>query len=139
MGGRASAQLVFDGDVSTGAADDLQHATEIALEMVTRYGMDKDIGQRTYSPAPQPFLMIPTGSHVQAAEATTREIDVAVRDLLEKALERAREILKTRRADLDAGVKLLLEHETLTVEDFPPLRTAKAAERRSTIVPAATG
>ena len=63
MGGRAAEQLVFDGDVSTGAADDLQRATEIAIEMVTRYGMDAKVGQRTYVPAPESFLGAPTGRH----------------------------------------------------------------------------
>ena len=125
MGGRAAEQLVFDGDVSSGAADDLQRATEIALEMVTRYGMDATIGQRTYAPTPQPFLAMPAGNHVQAAELTTREIDVAVRDLLDQAFERAGEILQSRRGDLDAGVDLLLKRETITADDFPPIRSAK--------------
>jgi cell division protease FtsH len=138
MGGRAAEQLVFDGDISTGAADDLQRATEIALEMVTRYGMDPKIGQRTYAPAPQPFLMMPPTNHVQAAELTTREIDVAVRDLLGQAFERAREILQTRRGDLDAGVDLLLKRETITANDFPAIRSAKApAEPHLSVVPAA--
>jgi cell division protease FtsH len=136
MGGRAAEQLIFDGDVSTGAADDLQRATEIALEMVTRFGMDETVGQRTYARAPQPFLTLPTADHVQAAEITTREIDVAVRDLLNKGFERAQEILRTRRADLDAGVQLLLKRETLTVDDFPAIRSAKVAELRLTVVPA---
>ena len=52
MGGRASERLIFDGDVSTGAADDLQWATEIAVEMVTKFGMDATMGQRTYAPRP---------------------------------------------------------------------------------------
>src|SRR5262249_2061042 len=56
MGGRASEALIFAGEVSTGAADDLQRATDIALQMVTRFGMDETVGQRTYSPRPQPFL-----------------------------------------------------------------------------------
>jgi cell division protease FtsH len=137
MGGRAAEQLVFDGDVSTGAADDLQRATEIALEMVTRFGMDEKVGQRTYAPAPQPFVPRPTPEHVQAAEMTTREIDVAVRDLLDKGFTRAREILAARRADLDGGVQLLLKRETLTVDDFPAIRSAKAAaEPRPTMAPA---
>ena len=55
-GGRAAETLIYDGNVSTGAADDLQRATEVALEMVTRHGMDDIVGQRTYAPAPQPFL-----------------------------------------------------------------------------------
>jgi cell division protease FtsH len=135
MGGRAAEQLIFDGDVSTGAADDLQRATEIALEMVTRFGMDEKVGQRTYAPVPQPFLPVPTADRIQAAEITTREIDVAVRDLLGKGFERAQEILRTRRADLDAGAQLLLKRETVTVDDFPAIRSAKVAEPQFTVVP----
>jgi cell division protease FtsH len=143
MGGRASEQLLYDGDISSGAADDLQRATEIALEMVTRYGMDPQVGQRTYAPPSRPFLAMPTGDHVQAAELTTREIDVAVRDLLGRAAERAGEILRARRGDLDAGVELLLKRETITADDFPPLRSPKiatekaATEPRLSVVPAA--
>lgn len=135
MGGRAAEQLLFDGDVSTGAADDLQRATDIALEMVTRYGMDEKIGQRTYAPAPQPFMPTPAASHVQAAEVTTREIDVAVRDLLANAFDRARDILRARRADLEAGAQLLLKRETLTADDFPPLRLKSAAEPQQAPAP----
>jgi len=127
MGGRAAEQLVFDADVSTGAADDLQRATEIALEMVTRYGMDDKVGQRTYAPEPQPFMPAPMASHVQAAEITTREIDVAVRDLLAKAFDRAREILQARQADLNSGAQLLLKRETVTADDFPPIRSRRTA------------
>jgi len=139
MGGRASEQLVFDGDISTGAADDLQRATEIALEMVTRYGMDEKVGQRTYAPEPQPFMPAPMSSHVQAAEITTREIDVAVRDLLAKAFDRAREILQKQRGDLDAGAELLLKRETLTADDFPPIRSPRPPTGpRLTVVPSAS-
>jgi len=139
MGGRASEQLVFDGDISTGAADDLQRATEIALEMVTRFGMDEKVGQRTYAPEPQPFMPAPMSSHVQAAEITTREIDVAVRDLVAEAFDRAREILQKRRSDLDAGAELLLKRETLTADDFPPIRSPRPpTEPRLTVVPAAS-
>jgi cell division protease FtsH len=121
MGGRASEQLIYDGDVSTGAADDLQRATEIALEMVTKYGMDPTIGQRTYAPKPQMFLQAAQDHVVSAAEATGREIDLAVRSLIEDADARARSILEAHRSELEEGVKLLIAKETLTVEDFPPL------------------
>jgi len=136
MGGRAAEQLIFDGDISTGAADDLQRATEIALEMVTRYGMDEKIGQRTYMPEPQPFMPMPSAKHVQAADITTREIDVAVRDLLAKAFDRACEILQKRQRDLDAGAGLLLERETLTADDFPAIRSTGAANQpRLALIP----
>jgi len=123
MGGRAAEALIFDGEVSTGAADDLQRATEIALQMVTRFGMDETVGQRTYSAPPQPFLGTPAGG-VEASETTEREIDVAVRDIVTKAFERATVILRTRRADLDEGGRLLLAHETLTADQFPAIRPA---------------
>jgi len=122
MGGRASEQLIFDGDISTGAADDLQRATEIAVEMVTKYGMDPHVGQRTYAPRPQTFLAAAQDQVVTAAEATAREIDVAVRDLIEQADVEARNILERRRADLDAGVALLIAKETLSADDFAALR-----------------
>ncbi|MDE2064158.1 MAG: ATP-dependent zinc metalloprotease FtsH [Bradyrhizobium sp.] len=124
MGGRASEHLIFDGDVSTGAADDLQRATEIAIEMVTKYGMDATVGQRTYAQRPQTFLPAMQDAVVSAAEATGREIDLSVRQLVEAGEASAREILEKRRNDLDAGVKLLLVQETLTAEQFAPLRSA---------------
>jgi cell division protease FtsH len=131
MGGRAAENLVFDGEVSTGAADDLQRATEIATEMVTRYGMNATIGQRTYMRAPQTFLPGTPAERISAAELTAREIDIAVRDIVAHAFDRASEILRARRADLDKGAELLLRNETLTTEDYPPIRP-RAAERDST-------
>jgi cell division protease FtsH len=126
MGGRASERLIFDGDVSTGAADDLQRATEIAVEMVTKYGMDAKVGQRTYASRPQTFLQAAQDTVVSAAELTGREIDLAVRDLVEAGDACARAILEKHRRDLDEGVAILIARETLTAEEFAPLRAAPA-------------
>jgi cell division protease FtsH len=134
LGGRAAEQLIFDGDVSTGAADDLQRATEVAIEMVTKFGMDPTIGQRTYAPHPQPFLTALQDRVVGASEATSREIDVAVRDLIEAANRRAREILERRRSDFHAGAALLIEKESLTADDFAPLRPQPAVEAARPVV-----
>lgn len=128
MGGRASERLIFDGVISTGAADDLQRATEVALEMVTKYGMDETVGQRTYAPKPQVFLPAAQDAIVAAAEATGREIDLAVRNLIEEGDRRARDILQRRRADLDAGVDLLIANETVTSEQFAPLLARSSKE-----------
>ena len=128
MGGRASEELIFAGDVSTGAADDLQRATEIALEMVTKYGMNSTVGQRTYAPRPKMFLPGMQDPVAGAAEATAREIDVAVRDLIAAGGVAARAILERRRSDLEAGVELLMARETLTAEDFAALRPAGARD-----------
>ena len=124
MGGRAAETLIFDGEVSTGASDDLQRATQIAMEMVTRYGMDETVGQRTYAPPPQPFLTGSTMSQIDASSTTEREIDIAVRDLVAKGFEHAVGILRSRHADLVAGARLLLEKETLTADEFPAIRSA---------------
>jgi cell division protease FtsH len=129
MGGRAAEALIFDGEVSTGASDDLQRATEIAMQMVTRYGMNETVGQRTYAPAPQPFIAGADTKGVDASEATEREIDVAVRDLIAKAFDRASDILRTRRIDLDEGASLLLAQETLTSDQFPAIRSSVLSEK----------
>ena len=124
MGGRAAEALIFEGEVSTGASDDLQRATQIAMEMVTRYGMSETVGQRTYAPPPQPFLAAAAAAdHIDASDASEREIDVAVRDLVAQAFGRATEILRSRRADLDEGARLLLAKETLTADQFPAIRS----------------
>ena len=130
MGGRAAEEMMFDGDVSTGAADDLQRATEIAVEMVTRYGMDAD-GRASGSIAqpPRRFSASP-----QDRYAERRRSDRA-RDRPRCARHRRRggrarrAMLRPRRSDLDEGARLLLTKETLTAEDFPALRPMlRAAE-----------
>jgi cell division protease FtsH len=122
MGGRAAEKLLFGGDVSTGAGDDLQRATEVALEMVTRYGMTETLGQRTYALPQQAFLANGPLQRAEIGETTAREIDIAVREIVERAFSRAVQILTGCRKDMDDGAKLLLEHEVLAADDFPPLQ-----------------
>ncbi|MGY4314096.1 ATP-dependent Zn protease [Bradyrhizobium sp. JR3.5] len=106
----------------------MQRATEIAVEMVTKYGMDTRVGQRTYAPRPQAFLPAMQDTVVGAAETTGREIDLAVRELIEAGDVCARQNLEKRRADLEAGVALLIAQESLAAEQFAPLRSPGAAE-----------
>ncbi|VAW11098.1 Cell division protein FtsH [hydrothermal vent metagenome] len=127
MGGRAAEQLVFS-EVSTGAADDLDKASEIARHMVTRYGMSDALGHVVYQPQRNAFLGEGDYSAFEQrsyAEATAREIDLAVRDLVEQAFVTAKDTLAGRRGDLETGAALLLENETLTVEEFPAMAPAK--------------
>ena len=120
LGGRAAEQIVF-GEISTGAADDLDKATDIARDMVTRFGMVSELGQVTYAPQRPTFL----GEAAQVmqpreySEETAREIDCAVRELVSGAFESAIEVLTAERKTLDEGAKLLLEKETLTEIDMP--------------------
>ncbi len=129
MGGRASEEIVF-GEVSTGAADDLDRATDIARQMVTRFGMSDALGQRVYEPQRQAYLgeaMIGTRPKDYSDE-TNREIDIAVRKLIDEAYEKAKATLSARRRELDQGTTLLLEKETITPDDFPPLEGKKPSE-----------
>jgi len=102
------------------------------MEMVTRYGMNETVGQRTYASPPQPFLTGATVKSVEASEVTEREIDVAVRDLVGKAFSRATDILGSRRADLEEGARLLLVQETLTADQFPAIRSIVQPQRPET-------
>jgi cell division protease FtsH len=115
LGGRAAEELIF-GHLSTGAANDLDKATEIARSMVTRYGMVPELGHATYDSEPQSFLGIAGPRQRTYSEATAREIDCAVRDLVGRAFEQARALLGEHRDVLERGAARLLEQETLDRE-----------------------
>ncbi|GAA0779225.1 ATP-dependent metallopeptidase FtsH/Yme1/Tma family protein [Roseibium denhamense] len=127
MGGRAAEEIVF-GEISTGASDDLQKVTEVARDMVMRYGMEAALGNRAYATQLQTFLGQPTGDGADASEATKREIDLAIKTRVEQAYAEAKDILTAQRKDLDDGAALLLAKETLSDQDFPAIRPV--AERQ---------
>ena len=115
LGGRAAETVVF-GEISTGAADDLAKATDIARSMVTKFGMADELGQITYEEEPQNFLGLPSalaGRDRRYSEETARKIDNAVRALVDRAFETAADILKVKRATLDTVAAELLKRETL--------------------------
>ncbi|MOA30699.1 ATP-dependent zinc metalloprotease FtsH [compost metagenome] len=122
MAGRAAEFLAY-GQISTGAADDLGHATDIARQLITRFGMSPELGQSVLERQHATYL----GERMQGSgekdysEQTAREIDLGIRALLDEAYDKAKALLENRRNDLDAGARLLLEKETLTPEEFPPL------------------
>ncbi len=123
MAGRAAEDRIF-GEISTGAADDLVRTTDIARQIVTRFGMSKNLGQAVFERQSSAYLGDSMMSVKQKdySEETAREIDLAVKQLIDEAYARAKDILKTRAADLEAGTKILLEKENITPEDFAPLR-----------------
>jgi cell division protease FtsH len=122
LGGRAAEDLAF-GHLSTGAADDLARATDIARSMVTRYAMVPELGHSTYDEDPASFLgrPAPGASGRMYSEATAREIDCAIRSLVDAAFARARSVLATNRPTLEKAASLLLARETLTEADLRPL------------------
>jgi cell division protease FtsH len=119
LGGRGAEQLVF-GEVSTGASDDLMKVTDIARSMVTRYGMDATLGQATYETERGTFLGMPSeGGGRRFSEDTAREIDVAVRERIDRVYHKTLAILRERRGELESLAARLLEKETLTAEELP--------------------
>ena len=128
LGGRAAEHLVF-GHLSTGAADDLSKVTNIARSMVMRYGMDAKLGHVSYDAERQSFLgaagVVP--AERTYSEETAREIDCAVRKLVDTAFDRSVRLLTERRALLERGAQELLKKETLNEQDLASLRSSAAA------------
>ncbi len=115
LGGRAAEKLVF-GMLSTGAADDLVKATDIARDMVTRYGMDEDLGYVAFDPQRQQMLDLPEGLMPRSSmmsPQTQHHIDEAIRGIVMAGFDEAAQILSTNRYVLERGARALLEKETL--------------------------
>ncbi|MCI2393888.1 ATP-dependent zinc metalloprotease FtsH [Aliiroseovarius sediminis] len=114
MGGRAAETLVF-GHLSTGAADDLARATDIARSMVARYGMDEGLGSVSYEAERSSFLGDRTPGYYERtySEATAEAMDQAVREVLREVSEQALDILTNNRDILERSATRLLDVETL--------------------------
>ena len=117
MGGRASEEMFFD-DITTGAANDIQNATNIARDMVTLYGMS-DLGPVKYdSGSENVFLGRDYNSPTNVSGQVAFEIDQEVRKIIDEAHKHAREILEKHRDELIKIAAALMEYETLTAEQI---------------------
>jgi cell division protease FtsH len=113
LGGRTAEEIIF-GDVSTGAQDDLQRATDLVRHMITRYGMSEALGLATFEASRQAlFLQVPAGGAKEYSEDTARVIDVEIQQLLEASHTRVRETLTAKRAVLESLARLLIVHEVV--------------------------
>jgi cell division protease FtsH len=127
LGGRAAEEVVF-AHLSTGAADDLVKVTDIARSMVMRYGMVKALGHMAYEEERSPFLAgMPAQGPREYSEETAREIDVAVRDIVKAAYDKALGILSREKALLERWAQKLLEKETLAEAELGELRASISA------------
>ncbi len=119
LGGRA-AEIAIVHEPTTGAADDLQRATEIARSMVSRYGMTEEVGQASFIDERPRYLEIPTGAARPsgASEETGAAIDKAVRNLVDEAFQRASGILDQCHEIHHEAAQSLLEKETLAGDDL---------------------
>ncbi len=115
LAGRAAEKLIFN-VLSTGAADDLAKASDLARDMVVRYGMNEDLGYVAFDPQRQQMLdlnAVMAPNNIRASEDTLRRIDDAIRGIVMAGFDRALAILNANRAVLERGAHALLDKETL--------------------------
>jgi len=133
LGGRVAEEIVF-GDISTGAQNDLQRATDIARSMVTEYGMSERLGLVTYTQQKRPLFLDSGPGTIPPAreysEETARAIDQEISRLMTEAQDRVREVLKERRDQLEILSSTLLEKETLQGEELKELLSRPQRENR---------
>ena len=118
LGGRAAERMVL-GDISTGAGNDIQRATQIAHKMVASYGMSEKIGTVSFESGHDEVFIGRTMSQGRSySEQIAAQIDDEVRRMIATAYDQCEEILKARRSQLESVANYLLAHETMTRSEF---------------------
>lgn len=126
LGGRASEELII-GDITTGAANDLERVTQIAREMVTEYGMSDELGPVTYGRKHGPvFLAKEFAEERNYSEDIARRIDDEVRRIVDTCYSRAREIIMDHREKMERLVEVLLDQETLDQDEVAAIMAGEA-------------
>ncbi len=123
LGGRAAEKLIFN-HLSTGASDDIARATDIARNMVTRYGMDPAIGFVVYEENQPTFLGQQHGPGIngcQISDSTAQQIDASVRKIIDDTFAVTYRIMENNREILERCAKILLEKETLLEKELVEL------------------
>jgi cell division protease FtsH len=121
LAGRVAEEIRFD-DITTGASNDLQRATETARRMVTQYGMSDSLGPLTFGHDPaQPFLGRDYGMGQEYSDETAQKIDAEIRRVVDEAYGMASKLLTEHREELDKIALLLIDKETIDREEFDAL------------------
>ena len=120
LGGRAAEEMTF-GEITTGAQNDLQKATNIARSMVTMYGMNEKLGHATYNEPGNQFLQQGILQQKEISDETAKLIDDEVRTILDERMAIVRSLLATKKDLLEKVASALLEKETLESEEFMEL------------------
>ncbi|MCI5885033.1 MAG: ATP-dependent zinc metalloprotease FtsH [Clostridiales bacterium] len=126
LGGRVAEQLKLD-DISTGASGDIQKATEIARDMITKYGFSEKLGAVNYSDSDEVFLGKDFTSSKKYSEEVAAEIDVEIRRIINEAYDDATRILKDEDEKLERVARALLLVETIDGQQFERLYTGEAS------------
>ena len=121
LGGRAAEELVFD-DITTGASQDIRQATQLAKDMVTRYGMSENIGLICYKDDDDEVFIGRDLAHARGySEGVASAIDAEIKSIIDHAYEEAKRIIAENRNVLERCAQLLLEKEKITREEFEAL------------------
>ena len=124
LGGRVAEQLTLD-DISTGASNDIMRATEIARDMVTKYGFSEKIGTVNYSNSEEVFLGNDFTTHKNYSDEVAREIDAEVKRIIDEAYKEAERLLKENMDILTRVAEALLLVETIDGQQFEELFTGE--------------
>jgi cell division protease FtsH len=125
LGGRCAEKLILD-DISTGASNDIMRATEIARDMITKYGFSDRLGTINYSTSNEEvFLGRDFNTHKNYSEEVASIIDEEIKSIIDSAYKTAFALLKKNKAKLNKVARALLEIETLDGEQFEKLYTGK--------------
>ena len=126
LGGRIAEELIF-GDITTGASSDIQKATAVARNMVTRFGMSDKLGCINYeSDGDEVFIGRDLAKNRPYSEKVAGEIDEEVKTIIAKCYEDAKEIIEKHMDVLHSAAALLIEKEKITREEFEALFTEPA-------------
>ena len=120
LGGRAAEEIVFR-DITTGASNDIDRASDTARDMVARFGMSKRLGTISYLSDDEVFIGGSYGKTRSYSEQVAGQIDEEVKAVIDRAYDMAMELLTTNREKLDAVAEFLLKHENMTGEQFKTL------------------
>ncbi|WP_423141925.1 ATP-dependent zinc metalloprotease FtsH [Parablastomonas sp. CN1-191] len=130
MGGRVAEEIIFGHDkVSSGASSDIQYATGLARNMVTKWGMSDKLGPLQYEDQQEGYLGMGGTARLFASDETNKLIDSEIRGLVDGAHARATDILKTEEEKLHLLAQALLEYETLTGEEIKALLGGGSIDR----------
>ena len=138
MGGRVAEEVIFGYDkVSSGASSDIQYATQLARDMVTRWGMSDTLGPLQYAePDEEVFLGYSVNRSRQMSNETAQLIDKEIRKVVEDGYERAKHLLDENRGELEALAKALLEYETLSGDEIKRVLQGETIDRGGVSGPA---
>ena len=124
MGGRVAEEMIF-GEINTGASSDIERATKIATDMVTKYGMSEKLGSRTFGSNGEVFIGRDYGHTQEYSDATAALIDSEVNRIITEAYDKCRELMEEHKDKLYTVAEALIEKEVLTGAEFEDVYEGK--------------